>query len=64
MKSAQKPWGTPLLKHRKLVYCVFDPKNEDFYYGVYKIKLTPVIQGNMQNHFCETFICDISWFQQ
>jgi len=32
------PWATPLLEHQKSVNRVFDPKNEGFYYGVYKIK--------------------------
>jgi len=52
----------PLLKHQKSVDCVFGPKNEDLYYGVLKIKLILVIQGNRQNHLYETFICDTSTF--
>jgi len=63
MKSVQNPWGTPLLKYRKTVDCLFDSQNEDFYYGAYKIKLIVVIQGSMWNYFCETFICEFSAFR-
>jgi len=47
MKTTQKAWATPLQKHQKSNNRVFGPKNEDFYYGIYKIKLILVIQGNM-----------------
>jgi len=63
-ESRLKPWVTPLLKHQKSIHCVFGLKNEHFHYGVYKIKLILVIQGNMQNHFCETFVYKISAFRQ
>ena len=46
MKLTQKPWATPLLKHQESVVGVFDPKNDNFYYGAYKIKLIVMIQGN------------------
>ena len=62
MKTIQKAWATPLPKHQKSVDCVFDLKNEDFYYGVYKIKLILAIQGSNWKQFCETFICGISTF--
>lgn len=47
MKTTQGAWATPFARHQKSVYCVFDPKNEDFYYSVFKIKLILVIQGNI-----------------
>jgi len=37
-ESRSKPWATPLLKHQESVDCIFDPKNEDFYYSIYKTK--------------------------
>lgn len=46
MKFTQKPWATPLLKHQESVVGVFDTKNDNFYYVVYKIKLIVIIQGN------------------
>jgi len=40
-------WATPLRGHQESVYRVFDPKNEDFYYGAYNIKWILMIQGNI-----------------
>ena len=61
-ESQPKPWATPFAKHQKSVHHLFDPKTEDFYYGVYKIKLILVIYGNIWNYFCEIFICEILGF--
>jgi len=47
LKIDPKPWATPLQKHQKSIDRVFHPKNEDFYYGVYNIKLILLIQGNV-----------------